>query len=413
MKKNMLGLIMAFIFITFSSCSNDAEIPDEMSETYETPSYVEQEFIDLLKNSLNENNEYEVLKDKVSSKLLTIEELAVIDLDGTLDALISHLEENSRYSSYHQIMLVDADNDGIDDIILYLHSGGSAGFVDLVFYKGAGDGTYTETYSSLFGIYTENAFVQYNGQNYFLLTSVDYNRKVRTGFDLYYFTDGVLVEHVSIQKEPESYVLFEKTIISDEYDALADALSDKAQEIYFNQEIIVGSGEAKLSDEEKQEANEMRKSVQGSTILVISSWYTGDIDNDGIFEIYSKGMFSPSNNSTYIHLTFDCFKGSQEMNIQMNYGLAIWADDKIPQNLWVESVENKNIICVMSTNGFYDMTVNTKDEIMIDCYYIKDNTYQSVINLRFTPEYKIFTEIYTQDINRDFINDGATDIGKG
>ncbi len=329
MKKIMFGIVITFALITFSSCSNsevkkyqqsetdtlinltdsnnetqfDTEATEEESTLLKSPTYIDQALIDLLSNSLAHNTQHEALKDIVSDRLLTKEEVAVIELGGFEDYMVELMESDSRYFAYHQVMLVDADNDGIDDIIIYLHSGGSAGFVDLIFYKGDENGTFKETYSSNFGYYTENAFVKYNGKNYFLLTSVDYDRKVRTGFDLYCFEDGVLKESLSIQKEPESYSLSSKKVISDEYNSMADELSEKAQTIYFDfidsNECMVGSGETELSDDEEVDANVLRKIAQDSVIHILSDWYRSDFDNDGIYEIYSKSVFLPSNNFTY------------------------------------------------------------------------------------------------------------------
>ncbi len=102
-----------------------------------------------------------------------------------------------------------------------------------------------------------------------------------------------------------------------------------------------------------------------------------------------------------------------EYNLQEECGLDIWAENRIPQNLWVESVSNQNILCILSTKNYDEENVNSLDEFVIDCYYIQKDIYQTIATLEFSPEYKINIEIYTQDINKNFIKDGATDIGKG
>ena len=380
----------------------DTEVYDKKLTPLEGPTYIEQAFIEFLEHTLTINNEYEVLEDIAFGRLLTQEEFAIFDLGGIEDNLIGRLEDGLGYSMYNKIMLVDADNDGIDDVVIYLHSGGSAGFVDLIFFKGDENGAFARTYTSHFGIYTKNAFVKYNEKNYFLLTSVDYYRKIRTGFEVYCFVNGILMENASIRKAPESFTLAEKMAISDEYNKKSHELSESAQAIYFDiddysADNITGSGETKLSDDESIKADEMRMNAYGNSVFAISSWYKADIANDGAYMTYNKGVFWPSNNNTYRHLTLDLFSDSQTVDLLKEFGLDIWVDNRIPQHLWIENINNTNIVFVLSTRGF--------DEFVIDGYHIQENTYQTVVRLAFLPNYRIDANVYTQNINIDFMDE--------
>lgn len=396
---------------THSDFQSESERISVRSEPLDTPTYIEPGFIDLLKNSLD-RDEYDLLPDLVSDKRLTKEEGYEITSDELTEFLTERWEKAERQVElYPEIIKVDADNDGIDDIVVYWHIGGNARFAKLEFYKGYENETYKNTYSSGFGLHARNTFVNYNGKNYFLFNFMDYNRKVICGFEVYYFENGIAVERAIIQKTASSYTLADKTIISDNYNTLADELSDIAQTIYFDQKNVnvIGSGEKELSGKEKEEASTLLKDV-------VTSWYSSDIDNDGILEIYSKGRNLPTTFATIVGMSFNLFKDSERYDLKEKFGLNFWGSDRgerAPQYLWVENIDNKNIICVLSTLAFGYSDI-AKDDFQIDCYYLYNDSYQTVVSLIFSPEYNTTTEIYTHDINRDFIKSGATfDGGKG
>ena len=346
----------------------------------DTATYIDDGLIGFIENRLDNGN-YNLPTELSTGEIYLLTEIEEMNSEGDYDFLY---DVPPGYVSYHgrsRFMFVDGDNDGCRDIVVYHHIGGTAGYAYIEFFRGDNEGGYLHSYSSFINIYTTGCgFVKYSGKNYFLAPYYDYNRKVQTGFELFCFEDGAPVEWAEIHRKPVSYSLSDKTVLSGKYAELADKLENEAADIYFAREFFCGSAEEK-SDE----------------------GYTSDIDNDGILETYRKHRFEPTGRRNYEHLEFECSKGAGAYDLYKEFGLDFGSDDKRPQNLWVESVDGENIICVLSTMGNNSNIYvrEHRDDFKINCYFLHDGSYEEVIKLSFEPDYTVTTGFYTDGLNRD------------
>jgi hypothetical protein len=178
------------------TCQVPEEIPefDTIGNPHEVPLYIEMNFLDLLQNALMNGTEFEILNSITIDCLLTWEE-AEIYLGEYMTGF------NTEYRDTHYFMLADADNDGDNEIVVYAYGGGSGRFVDLHIFKLNDAGKYEKSYfHPFFGMLQEVRFVQYNGINYFITANINYTQKIRSGFGVYFFMDGMVYEAVHVER---------------------------------------------------------------------------------------------------------------------------------------------------------------------------------------------------------------------
>ena len=146
--------------------------------------------------------------------------------------------ENYGLSEWH---LVDADNDGIEDLYAELYYGGTGGFVDDVLYHGNGDGTYSRDYVYE-TIMHDATFITWNGKNYLVEPCIDYNRKTLSGLYLTSFENGKLSQrflYERIRKDKGKAVTIQNTFLLDEsYAILKQTLDQFVYTDYLREDDI-------------------------------------------------------------------------------------------------------------------------------------------------------------------------------
>ncbi len=184
-------------------------------------------------------------------------------LKNQMDHKKLNMAESLKYNQpedyYEDITsyLIDADNDGIDDLVSEIYIGG----------------TYTSIMADFY-------FLEYDGLNYLIKESYDYSRDEFLGVKIYLYEEGLCSDFKAISKEVTAYQL--KDIKKSEKhpaDFVDKVLNKKALEeiipkLETNDWVILGTGETSTDD------------------LRI---YKADINNDGFDEKYLKSMFYPPN----------------------------------------------------------------------------------------------------------------------
>lgn len=294
--------------------------------------YIPQALLDIVTNTMLDGKEPEVLEGMVNEKDLTTEEVFALAKDNI--AMRSDMMVAARAGGVDAVM-ADADNDGIADIVAQEFFGGTAGFVEYVFYKGQQDGTYQKT-SSYDAVKEEFAIISYDGKNYLCRTLYDYNKKIDDGIFLACYVDGVQVQTATLTLFPEAYDVKLAECAEEKYKAYAEEIFQNSlgfKEMIDESKNIDGSSEEKISSEEQY-------------------LYRCDLDNDGKVEQYSKSIWEPSNMGTFACLNF---YGEGEGIEHTNDALEAEAGRSIM--MWVEPFEGKNIINVLSLTGLHDFTI--------------------------------------------------------
>lgn len=142
----------------------------------ESKEYIPQALLDTLTKAMLDKTESETLKGLVNDKELTGDEILEIAKDNL--AMRSDVIE-ADWSGSYTMVIADADNDGIMDIVAEEFFGGTGEFTEYVFYKGQEDGTYQKT-SSYDAVWEEFAIISYDGKNYLCRTLYDYTKKFMT-----------------------------------------------------------------------------------------------------------------------------------------------------------------------------------------------------------------------------------------
>lgn len=351
------------------------------TETYERRHYVEsgeqpassvqyipQGLIDKITNAILTGRELETLKAIVSDRELTEEEVIALarenmDLRNALNSMES--------VGYYVMVMTDGDNDGIEDIIAEEYYGGTGGFTEYVFYKGAADGTYqcTDSFSS---VKEEFAFISYEGKNYLCRTCYDYTKKIYNGISLACYIDGELVEIADLTLIAEDYNIRLAECGGEKYRPLAERMVGNCRsykEAIDEYENIKGSAEEEISEEE---------------------WdYRCDLNNDGVLEKYEKSIWLPSNMSTREFLTFGCDQAHD-----MIWEVILSGNDR-PIMLWADDYEGETVMHVIYLNGLEDFEIIG--------YVIQGEEYQSIYRITADAQYGVETIRTTEN----FPNNGG------
>ncbi len=238
---------------------------------------------------------------------------------------------------------VDGDNDGIEDLFVWISEGGSLGSNSRVFLKGQKDGSFVKT-DVWENITQELIFIEFEGKNYLLETTYDYNKKYTNGFLISAFEDGVCRERASILLTNDGY---ETDIeLSDPgYEELAHKIAGMADDGFekgyvYDWLLDIGNGEV------KEDAPEGLKDPHRGT------YYRSDINNDGEEEWYTKSIFYPSSLYANMYLEDSLYLNgnSKREELLAYYGLEY---EGVPLAFWVEHVEetDKQIVCLLCYEG--------------------------------------------------------------
>ncbi|WP_455715891.1 hypothetical protein [Anaerosporobacter sp.] len=284
-------------------------------------------------------NASKVTKTKVITEDLTellIEKVNLADGESIIDAMLTKKEISSEEFTKHTktevvamgsvtAIQIDGDNDGIDDIVALNFGGGSGGFCNLEFYKGAEDQTYTLT-NSYSCLLTSFGVLSYEGKNYLVLKDYDYNTKNYNGYSLLLYDDGKLADGKSISLEVEDY---DMNIVQEEdsftgIEEVKKTLSKKTYPSILEKSdyVIYGNAEKKSQDNKYE--------------------YSADIDNNGVDENYNKNMFLPSSIGTimFLEYEFETTNNLEEIDeLLTKENAPLYA-------FWIDKVADKNVLYV-------------------------------------------------------------------
>lgn len=354
-------------------------------EHAERESYISNELLELFSDTILKEREETVLKRMVSDKKLTEEEIETYTSDATVLAYNKQFEEYGGF-----VLFVDADNDGIKDFFFVINNGGSMGNNSRILLKGNKNGSFYKT-SETVDVTQELAFINYEGINYLMETNFDYEYKQYNGIKLSYFKEGEIYETVDL------------TILADGYDVSIDledasyqTMAKEASEItkkYFetmndNAKILVGDAETTLKEEEY-------KPYEKEVSILDSHWFCSDINNDGIKECYTKGIFL----SSTIHTT-NCLLSAFITEDREESGgyLDLLSYENIEKEgiaemFWVSTVDKTNIVNLITKRGITDYAVSG--------YLIKNNQTSKVYEVNFTGRRKVETKMESNLIDKE------------
>ena len=318
-------------------------------ETIPEPRYIPQELLDELAAVVLQGTEAEA---ETVSEMCVGREISREDMllfaERSRDIFIQMVD-----CDWWAPMKADCDNDGIEDIILQLYNGGSAGNLDYVFFKGQPDGTYNRT--SEFDAFEEGfAVISYQGENYLCRMPFDFDRRIDYGFTLIAYENGERVEEVSLTLVPEYY---DVRIM---YDGEGNTAKDTSEDISNDYSLLTAGIAENCFTIEAQLAE--FATVIGSAEQVIDMTddkgnFCCDLDNDGVAEVYEKHIWR-SHHRLSAQLVFT-FEDETEAGILLLQEKI--AEEGRPLMMWVESCEEslagENIINVFYRTGQEDFKI--------------------------------------------------------
>ncbi|MDE7267918.1 MAG: hypothetical protein K2N89_10680 [Lachnospiraceae bacterium] len=328
---------------------------------HEHKEYIPQALLEKIANAMLDGTESETLKELVYDKELTKDAVLTLAKDNL--AMRCDVIEADRSGDYIMVM-ADADNDGIMDIVAEEYFGGSGIYTEYVFYKGQKDGTYQKT-SSYDAVKEEFAIITYDGKKYLCRTLYDDSKKKYIGFCVAYYVDGVQVQATELTFSAEKYDIRLTECAGEKYRAFAENIYEKSlsfKEMIDKHIKIDGSSEEKLPLETQYR-------------------YQCDLDNDGEAEQYNKYILE-SNMGTYEKFHFNG-KGEEVEYIDD----ALRAVEGTPTMMWVEPLGEENIVNVISSIGLHDFEITG--------FLLNGAEYTSIYRITAEATYGVNKEIFT------------------
>lgn len=316
--------------------------------------YIPQEFLDFVVDAMLNGTEVKNLKPMLNDRELSEEEILSI-AENNIDLRQTVIDKTWR--NPYLMVMADGDNDGIPDIIARESYGGSDGSVAFVFYQGQEDGTFqqTDVFSAMreeFGIFS------YKGKNYLLRTLFDYDKKIYNGLSITYYMEGKHVEEAVLMRVPKNYKTILTECAQEKYQSYAEQIAIKSllYKIWLEEEnSITGNSEQKLAD---------------------YGMYQCDLNNDGVMDTYQKELWEPSNINICEYLYFD---GDGEAIAPVKKMLD--SLEGTPIMMWIDLVQDKNIINVISQTGLEDFTITG--------FLVQDFEYERLYEIRVDVTYAI------------------------
>lgn len=316
--------------------------------------YIPQEFLDFVVDAMLNGTEVKNLKPMLNDRELSEEEILSI-AENNIDLRQTVIDKTWR--NPYLMVMADGDNDGIPDIIARESYGGSDGSVAFVFYQGQEDSTFqqTDVFSAMreeFGIFS------YKGKNYLLRTLFDYDKKIYNGLSITYYMEGKRVEEAVLMRVPKNYKTILTECAQEKYQSYAEQIAIKSllYKIWLEEEnSITGNSEQKLAD---------------------YGMYQCDLNNDGVMDTYQKELWEPSNINICEYLYFD---GDGEAIAPVKKMLD--SLEGTPIMMWIDLVQDKNIINVISQTGLEDFTITG--------FLVQDFEYERLYEIRVDVTYAI------------------------
>lgn len=340
--------------------------------------YISQDFPDFLLESYFQERDVSALQEIVMDQELTEEELEAYADDPVVD---EHIRDVDAHGGL--VLRVDGDNDGIEDLFVWVLDGGSSGFSSRHFLKGQADGSFQCTGVTQ-SMTRELAFVSYDDTVYLLETDYDYNRKAADGFIINLYRDGEVIEEILMIEEMAAY---EPEIIyqADGYEELADKYAEEGRNGFWEDDYRQHLSYETGSAETREDTDEARD-ILGLTRH--DSYYRSDFDNDGEQEWYWKNIFYPSNYYTVMKLEERIYQegGGEESGVGLleTYSLEY---EGVPLYFWVDKVGDKQVVFLLSYQGL--------DKEYLYAYLIEGDQTQQIMEIEYTgiPEisYRVLT----------------------
>ncbi|MBD5541327.1 MAG: hypothetical protein HDR00_09100 [Lachnospiraceae bacterium] len=323
--------------------SKEIEEPEEREMEWvktESPDYIPETLLEFLGNlTVKESEEIiENITPLTSDSRLEEEELEEYKDDPAVAECIEWIDECGSIGR-GMFLRADGDNDGTEDLFVWISDGGSMGANYRVFLKGQKDGGFVRT-DIWEDITQELIFIEFEGKNYLLETTYDYNKKSTDGFLVSCFQEGVRSERAYIRLTNDGYKA-DISLTDRRYKELADKIAGMKdagfQKDYdYDWLFDIGNGEV------KDDAPEYLEDTRGG------AYYRSDINNDGKEEWYTKSIFYPSTLYTNMYLADSLYLNgnSEREELITYYGLEY---EGVPLAFWVEHVEktNKQIVCLL------------------------------------------------------------------
>ncbi len=316
--------------------------------------YIPQEFLDFVVDAMLNGTEVKNLKPMLNDRELSEEEILSI-AENNIDLRQTVIDKTWR--NPYLMVMADGDNDGIPDIIARESYGGSDGSVAFVFYQGQEDSTFqqTDVFSAMreeFGIFS------YKGKNYLPRTLFDYDKKIYNGLSITYYMEGKRVEEAVLMRVPKNYKTILTECAQEKYQSYAEQIAIKSllYKIWLEEEnSITGNSEQKLAD---------------------YGMYQCDLNNDGVMDTYQKELWEPSNINICEYLYFD---GDGEAIAPVKKMLD--SLEGTPIMMWIDLVQDKNIINVISQTGLEDFSITG--------FLVQDFEYERLYEIRVDVTYAI------------------------
>lgn len=316
--------------------------------------YIPQEFLDFVVDAMLNGTEVKNLKPMLNDRELSEEEILSI-AENNIDLRQTVIDKTWR--NPYLMVMADGDNDGIPDIIARESYGGSDGSVAFVFYQGQEDGTFQQT--DVFSAMREEfGILSYKGKNYLFRTLFDYDKKIYNGLSITYYMEGKRVEEAVLMRVPKNYKTILTECVQEKYQSYAEQIAIKSllYKIWLEEEnSITGNSEQKLAD---------------------YGMYQCDLNNDGVMDTYQKELWEPSNINICEYLYFD---GDGEAIAPVKEMLD--SLEGTPIMMWVDLVQDKNIINVISQTGLEDFTITG--------FLVQDFEYERLYEIRVDVTYAI------------------------
>ncbi len=311
--------------------------------------------VEALSRAVLKGTAYELLESLETGKVLSQADMQEAGVKSADIAGILAWVENSPGSL--EMIRVDLDNDGYEDIFSEEYFGGSGGYGEYVLYQGGGDGIYRRTGVGSGEYIWRYGVISWEGKNYVWRNELDYGSKMLSGKVLEGYQDGELVETVWLNLVPEKQEV-SVAFCQDGYWEIAEREKRKAQDVYEK----AGRYETVLGDVEEQET----ESTEGRAVI------SSDIDNDGEPERYEKWVWTTSN--MYPEwLGFQMEEEAREKAVMEAVDNSIRERDGAPMMLWVDSYNGENIVNILHRTELYDY--------VIDGCLVKDTEYSIVYTI--------------------------------
>lgn len=347
------------------------------------PTYIPESLLTFIENSIKKGDQLDSFTSIISNKELNIDEICSFSDNKVVGEYVDMI-----IASTGTVLQTDADNDGVQDLYFWIKDGGTMGNSSRYLLKGNADGTYMMTDASHIEVTQELAFIDFEGKNYLLQTTFDYNSKINNGFEISLFIDGMVHERIFLSKDAVVYDyninLKDKSLESIAKSSEKIGLHQYAYHVRYNDYIIQGSAERLLRENEIKDYP-----TRNSYSLNSQVYYGADTNNDGKEEIYNKDIFFASTLGMITHLQYTIYntKGTDQIEKCLN-GIT-----GTPKMFWVEKSEEGNIVCILSLDNLLDYTIYG--------YNITKDKVKEVFRVTSTGNMIINRTIYTIGINLD------------